>query len=107
MYASSPPEREEPSPKKIACQMIREKVFMEIGCDGISDPLPGPGVPNWPFPIHQIGIVSMGLHLIDNLALGELAAACAELGQWDFLFSLGAIRVPGATGCPVNPIAVL
>lgn len=86
---------------------LQEKAVSILGCDGISDPLPGPGVPNWPFPIHQIGIVSMGLHLIDNLALGDLGQACHEVGRWDFLFSLGAIRVPGATGCPVNPIAVL
>ena len=86
---------------------LREREISVLGSDGISDPMPGLGIPNWPFPIHQIGITSMGLHLIDNLALGALAAACAERGRWHFLFSLGAMRVPGATGCPVNPIALL
>jgi kynurenine formamidase len=86
---------------------LREREIAVLGSDGISDPMPGLGIPNWPFPIHQIGITGMGLHLIDNLALGELAAACSERKRWAFLFTLGSIRVPGGTGCPVNPIAVL
>lgn len=86
---------------------LREREIAVLGSDGISDPMPGLGIPNWPFPIHQIGITGMGLHLIDNLALGALSAACAERGRWHFLFTLGAMRVPRATGCPVNPIALL
>lgn len=78
-----------------------------LGSDGISDPMPGLGIPNWPFPGHQVGITGMGLHLIDNMALGRLAAACRERSRWAFLFSMGSIRVPGGTGCPVNPIALL
>jgi hypothetical protein len=49
----------------------------------------------------------MGLHLIDNMALGQLAAACAERQRWSFFFVLSALRIPGGTGCPANPIAVL
>ena len=86
---------------------LREREIALLGSDGISDPLPGVGTPNWPFPIHQIGIAGMGLHLIDNMALGELGEACAETRCWSFLFTLGVLRVPGGTGCPVNPIAVL
>ena len=86
---------------------LRERKISVLGSDGISDPMPGLGIPNWPFPIHQVGITSMGLHLIDNLALGALAQACTERQRWTFLFTLGSIRVPGGTGCPVNPIAVL
>ena len=77
-----------------------------LGSDGISDPMPGLGIPNGPFPVHQIAITSMGLHLIYNLALGELATARATRERWAFSFSLGSIRVPDGTGCPVNPIAV-
>lgn len=86
---------------------LKEREIALLGSDGISDPMPGFGIPNWPFPVHQVGITGMGLHLIDNMALGELAAACAERERWAFLFSMGSIRVPGGTGCPVNPIAVL
>ncbi len=86
---------------------LHEREIAVLGSDGISDPLPGIGIPSWPFPIHQIGITGIGLHLIDNLALGALAQACTEKGSWAFLFTLGALRVPGGTGCPVNPIALL
>ena len=86
---------------------LRERDIAVLGSDGISDPMPGVGTPNWPFPVHQIGIAGLGLPLIDNLALGELAEACAERGRWSVLFTMGPLRVPGGTGCPVNPTAVL
>jgi hypothetical protein len=69
--------------------------------------MPYIGTPEWPFPIHQIGIVGIGLHLIDNLHLAPIAAACAERGRWEFLLTVNPIRIPGGTGCPVNPVAVL
>jgi len=78
-----------------------------LGSDGISDPMPFVGTPQWPFPVHQIGIVSMGLHLIDNVRVAPLAARCAELGRWSFLFAMAPLRIPKGTGCPVNPVAVL
>jgi len=69
--------------------------------------MPGLGVPGWPFPIHQIGITAIGLHLIDNMDLGALGEQCAALARWAFLFALAPLRIEGGTGCPVNPIAVL
>jgi len=86
---------------------LREREVAVLGSDGISDPMPGLGVPNWMFPVHQIGIVGLGLPLIDNLHLGRLAERCAAAGRYEFLFSMGTLRVVGGTGCPVNPIAVL
>jgi kynurenine formamidase len=48
----------------------------------------------------------MGVHLLDNLALAELASACAERNRWEFLFIVAPLRIRGGTGSPVNPIAV-
>jgi kynurenine formamidase len=78
-----------------------------LGSDGISDPMPFAGTPGWPFPVHQIGITAMGLHLIDNMALDRLAELCAQQGRWEFLFTMAPLRLERATGCPVNPVAVL
>jgi kynurenine formamidase len=78
-----------------------------LGSDGISDPMPFVGTPQWPFPVHQIGITAMGLHLIDNLALAGLAEHCAAAGRWEFLFTMAPLRITKGTGCPVNPLAVL
>jgi hypothetical protein len=58
-------------------------------------------------PIHQVTLVAMGVHLLDNLFLGDLMAACAELSQWEFLLTVAALRIEGGTGSPVNPIALL
>jgi kynurenine formamidase len=86
---------------------MHERRVALLGCDGISDPLPGLAVPEWPFPIHQIGISAMGLHLIDNMALDALARQCQSIGRWSFLLVISPLRVDGGTGCPVNPLAVL
>jgi len=86
---------------------LAEREVAVLGSDGISDPMPFVGTPDWPFPVHQIGIVAMGLHLIDNVRLAPLSQRCAELGRWEFLFAMAPLRIPKGTGCPVNPLAVL
>jgi kynurenine formamidase len=84
-----------------------EREIAVLGSDGISDPMPGLGISNWIFPVHQIGIAGLGLPLIDNLHLGRLAERCASAHRYEFLFTLGTLRIVGGTGCPANPIAVL
>jgi kynurenine formamidase len=78
-----------------------------LGSDGISDPLPANAAPGWPIPIHQCCLVAMGVHLLDNLELGRLAATCAQRHRWEFLFALAPLRIEGGTGSPVNPLAIL
>jgi kynurenine formamidase len=86
---------------------LAEREVAVLGSDGVSDPMPFVGTPDWPFPIHQIGIVAMGLPLIDNVATSVLSDRCALLGRWEFLFAMAPLRIPRGTGCPVNPVAVL
>jgi len=86
---------------------LHERQVAVLGSDGISDPLPFVGTPRWPFPIHQIGITAIGLHLIDNMALARVGERCATKGQWEFLFAMSPLRIAKGTGCPVNPVAVL
>ena len=86
---------------------LAERDVAVLGSDGISDPMPFLGTEQWPFPIHQIAIVAMGMPLIDNVATAVLSQACAAAGQWEFLFSMSPLRITGGTGCPVNPTAVL
>jgi kynurenine formamidase len=86
---------------------FQDREIAALGSDAISDPTPGLGIDHWPFPIHQIGITGMGLHLIDNMNLGPVSAACRELRRFEFLLSAAPIRIPRATGCPINPIAAL
>jgi kynurenine formamidase len=86
---------------------LHERGISVLGSDGISDPTPGLGIPDWPFPIHQIAITAMGVHLIDNMSLGPIGRECAARNRFAFLFSVAPLRVVGGTGCPVNPTAVL
>jgi kynurenine formamidase len=86
---------------------LADREVAVLGSDGISDPMPFVGIPGWPFPVHQIGIVAMGLPLVDNVRLAPLAQRCAAVGRWEFLFTMAPLRIPKGTGCPVNPVAVL
>lgn len=86
---------------------LAEREVAVLGSDGISDPMPFVGTPEWPFPIHQIAIVAMGMPLIDNVRTAVLSERCAALGRWEFLFAMAPLRIPRGTGCPVNPVAVL
>ncbi len=61
---------------------------------------------NFMLPVHAVGIVAMGLWLVDNMILDEAAATCERLGRWEFLFMMAPLRLVGATGGQVNPIAV-
>ena len=86
---------------------LSERDISVLGCDGVSDVLPGNHPDDWVMPIHQTVIVAMGVHLLDNLRLDQLAAACAERSKWSFLFTVAPLRVEGGTGAPANPIALL
>lgn len=76
-----------------------------IGSDVAQDVTPA-GYRTVTMPIHMVGIVAMGLWLIDNCNLEDLAATCERLGRYDFAFSLAPIRFQGVTGSPVNPLAM-
>ncbi|MBV1931894.1 MAG: cyclase family protein [Porticoccaceae bacterium] len=84
---------------------LQERGVAMIGSDVAQDVTPA-GYKTVSMPIHMVGIVAMGLWLIDNCNLEELATTCERLGRWEFQFSMAPIRFQGVTGSPVNPIAV-
>lgn len=90
---------------------LHEREVAMLGGDGVSDVHPSHVEPSegvtTRLPIHTVGIVAMGLHLLDNLDLDDLAGACAEEGRWSFLLTVAPLIVVGGTASPVNPIAVL
>jgi hypothetical protein len=49
----------------------------------------------------------MGLHLVDNCDVEDLARACRGLARYEFLFSIAPLVLLGGTGSAVNPIAIL
>jgi kynurenine formamidase len=56
---------------------------------------------------HAVSQVAMGMWLLDNCDLEALGAKCAELNQYDFLFSAPPLMITGGTGSPVTPVALL
>ena len=57
-------------------------------------------------PVHVLCLVTLGLWLIDNANLEQLAGACWERGRYDFMLTLAPLRLHNVTGSPVNPIAL-
>jgi kynurenine formamidase len=77
-----------------------------LGGDGDSDARPSlvEGVGG---PIHVLSVAAMGMCLLDNLDLESLSDACANAGAFEFLLVVAPLVVPGGTGSPVNPLALL
>lgn len=90
----------------ICIPWLHERRIAVLGSDGVSDAVPTGGVEGWAIPVHQCCLVAMGVHLLDNLQLGRLAAACAERRRYEFLFAAAPLRVERATGSPLNPLAI-
>jgi kynurenine formamidase len=92
-----------------AMPWLKRRGVAVLACDGISDVIPS-GLQGLPpiagRPIHILTLPAMGVHLVDNCGLEDLARACSERGQWEFLTMIATLKLAGGTGCPVNPIAV-
>jgi kynurenine formamidase len=83
---------------------LHERQVALIGADTPQDVQPS-GYDDVLMPVHAVGLVAMGLWLLDNCDLEPCAATAAELGQWDFQLSVAPVRFAGTSGSPVNPIA--
>jgi kynurenine formamidase len=84
---------------------LHERKVALLGCDGVSDVIPS-GFPKVTMPIHTVAIVTMGIHLIDNCNLDDVAAACAARSRWTFLCAIAPLVLIRGTASPVNPLAV-
>ncbi|HET7342815.1 MAG TPA: cyclase family protein [Methylomirabilota bacterium] len=84
---------------------IRERSVAMLGTDTHNDvaPLPYPRIGN---ALHVVSLVAMGMWLIDNGNLEELAQACARYRRWQFMLTLAPLVLERVTGSPVNPIAL-
>ncbi|WUQ88618.1 cyclase family protein [Kitasatospora purpeofusca] len=89
-----------------AVEFLAERQVAVLGGDGNNDTAPSPteGVD---FPVHVLAIHALGIHLMDYLQFEDLAPLCEQEGRWSFLCVVAPLRLPAATGSPVNPIAIL
>lgn len=65
-----------------------------------------PSADGTPWGVHAC-ICRLGIGVVDNAYLPTLAKAVASSGRSEFMLTVAPLVISGATGSPVNPIAVL
>lgn len=93
-----------------ACQVactpwFKERGVAMLGTDTSNDCQPS-HYANVTAPLHTVSLVTLGMCLIDNANLEELSQACAQRQRYEFMLTLGPLRLRNVTGSPVNPIAL-
>jgi hypothetical protein len=76
-----------------------------VGADTAQDIVPS-GYPAVRLPVHAVGIVAMGLPLLDNADFEDLARHCERHRRWEFFFMLAPLPFTGSTSSAVNPLAI-
>jgi kynurenine formamidase len=105
-----PPDDARPGLQAACLPWLHARQVAMIGCDMPQDVRPS-GYPTGPGrcpmgPVHVVGIVAMGLWLLDNCDHEALAEACARHGRWEFQFLIAPLALHHGTASPVNPLAV-
>lgn len=72
----------------------------------VEDPDPANGVEGTFLPMHMLCLRDMGLMFGEYWDLGGLAADCAADGVYEFQLIAPPLKVVGAVGAPVSPIAI-
>jgi kynurenine formamidase len=74
-----------------------------VGADTIAFERIAPGEGHATLPAHRVLLVEEGINIIETLDLEALAAS----GAGEFLLVLAPLKVVGATGAPVRPLAIV
>lgn len=85
---------------------LHDRDVAVLAGDGPHDSMPPAVLSAWANPIHELCIVGMGMHLLDNLDLERVTKICGELHRWAFQIVVAPLLIEGGTGSPVNPIAI-
>lgn len=83
--------------------MHRHDVSLYLGDIRDARPTQDHGIPSV---LHRIGIARLGMPLVDSADPSGLVDACREEGRSSFMLVIAPQRLDGATGLPVNPLAV-
>ena len=84
---------------------LRERGVAALGSDGGNEAAPS-AVRGLSISLHALAVAAMGMPLLDNLDLEEVAREAAARGRPTFLFVAAPPRIRGATGTLINPLAV-
>ena len=87
-----------PGPELEGARWLSEQGIFAAGSDTVAfEKVPSA------MPVHVHLLVESGIHIIENLNLEELARAAA----YEFLFIALPLKMQGATGSPIRPIALV
>ena len=81
---------------------LKERDVALLGNDSAQE---GGTIDGVAIPIHTFTIVALGLNLLDNLALDEVAATAEKLKRREFMLVVAPLRMENGAGSPVNVIA--
>lgn len=91
-----------PGPDEGAARWLAERGVRLTGGETIAYEWIPPGRGHALLPVHRILLVEEGIHILELMNLSDLASDAV----YEFLFVLTPLKVVGATGVPVRPIAL-
>jgi len=92
-----------PGPDDSAARWLAEKKVSVTGADTLAYEWLAPGAGLSRLPVHLILLFEHGIHIIETMNLEELARDRV----YEFLFVATPLKLVGATGSPVRPLAVV
>jgi kynurenine formamidase len=95
-----------PGPDISAARWLAERSVLATGSDTETyevQPAPDPGSPANPQPVHTHLLIERGIYLMESLDLEELARD----RLYEFLFVALPLKIRGATGSMIDPVAVV
>jgi len=83
---------------------LRERDVAILIGDAVNDVQPS-GVEGINRPIHQLTQVNLGLPIVDNGYMKDVAETAARLQRWEFMTSIQINPIKGGTASPFNALA--
>jgi kynurenine formamidase len=92
-----------PGPGLAAARWLSERGAFAAGSDTVAfERLPSPRME-----VHVHLLVERGIHIIENLMLEELSEELSDAPANEFAFVAAPLKIEGATGSPLRPVALL
>jgi kynurenine formamidase len=95
-----------PGPDESAARLLADRGVVAAGSDTETfevQPAPDPGEPANPQPVHTLLLIERGIYIMESLDLESLAKSEAP----EFLFVALPLKIRGATGSMIDPVAVI
>jgi kynurenine formamidase len=95
-----------PGPDVSVARWLAERGVLATGSDTETyevQPAPDPGAPSNPQPVHTHLLIEHGVYIMESLDLEELARDRV----YEFLFVALPLKIRGATGSMIDPVAVV